>query len=117
MNKDFEQALRRLFLSWEHRYSILVIDPRRILYRDEHLLIVNKLAGELVVKASGQGKLPLYDYLHEKEPGLRVVHRLDYATSGVLVFARTAEALRVIRDSKFEGWKKTYRAQIGRAHV
>jgi RluA family pseudouridine synthase len=84
------------------------ISPDRILYRDDHLLIVNKRAGELVVAAEGQGKLPLYDWLHKTEPGLRVVHRLDFGTSGVLVFARTADAVTAIRTSKFAGWKKTY---------
>ncbi|MEK7137201.1 MAG: pseudouridine synthase, partial [Patescibacteria group bacterium] len=74
-----------------------MIDPRRILYRDDHLLIVHKLAGELVVRASGEGKRPLFDFLKVAHPGLRVVHRLDFATSGVLVFARTAEALLRIR--------------------
>jgi RluA family pseudouridine synthase len=88
------------------------IDPSRILFRDDHLLIVNKRAGELVVKADDRGKMPLYDFLHKAEPGLRVVHRLDFGTSGVIVFALTAEALRAIRDSKFEGWIKTYVALV-----
>ncbi len=85
------------------------INPERILYEDEHLLVVNKLSGELVVAAEGDGKLPLYDFLHKAYPGLRVVHRLDYGTSGVLVFAKSADVVKVIRDTKFAGWKKRYR--------
>ncbi len=73
---------------------------------------MHKLAGELVVRASGEGKRPLFDFLKVAHPGLRVVHRLDFATSGVLVFARTAEALLRIRESKFAGWKKTYHALV-----
>jgi RluA family pseudouridine synthase len=88
------------------------IHPSRILYEDEHLLVVNKLAGELTVAAGGKGKASLYDFLHPSYPGLRVVHRLDYITSGIVVFARTAEALEKIRESDFEGWKKTYRAIV-----
>lgn len=88
------------------------ISPDRILYEDEHLLVVNKLAGELVVAADGEGKEPLYDFLHKNYPGLRVVHRLDYATSGVLVFAKGANVVRVIRESKFAGWRKTYRTLV-----
>lgn len=92
------------------------MDPKRILYDDEHLLIVNKLAGELVVAAEAKGegrqKLPLYDFLHRDNPGLRVVHRLDFGTSGVLVFARNAGVVKQIREAKFEGWKKRYRMLV-----
>lgn len=88
------------------------IHPDRILYEDQHLLIVNKRAGELVVAAEGEGKLPLLDYLKKNYPGLRAVHRLDFGTSGVIVFAKTAEALDVIRSTKFGGWKKCYRAIV-----
>ena len=90
------------------------MDPKRTLYTDADLLVVNKLAGELVVAAEkltakDRGNLPLYDFLHKDNPGLRVVHRLDFGTSGVIVFARKAEVVKHIRDSKFEGWKKCYR--------
>lgn len=86
------------------------IRPDRILYEDEHLLVVNKLEGELVVAAGGFGKKPLFDFLKKDHPTLRVVHRLDFGTSGVIVFAKTAEALRSIRAKDFKGWVKTYRA-------
>jgi RluA family pseudouridine synthase len=91
--------------------------PGRILFGDDHLLIVHKLSGELAVAAEekqrgGSGKESLYDFLRKDYPGLRVVHRLDYATSGALVFARSAEALKAIRDAKFMGWRKTYHALI-----
>jgi RluA family pseudouridine synthase len=86
------------------------INPGRILYEDQHLLVVNKLDGELVVTAGGHGKLPLFDFLKKSYAGLRVVHRLDFGTSGVIVFAKTAEAARKIRESKFGGWAKRYRA-------
>ena len=93
------------------------MDPKRILYSDDDLLIVNKLAGELVVAAEklgpgDRGNLPLYDFLHKENPGLRVVHRLDFGTSGVLVFARNAEVVKRICESKFEGWKKRYRTLV-----
>jgi 23S rRNA pseudouridine1911/1915/1917 synthase len=88
------------------------ISPDRILYEDEYLLVVNKLSGELVVAADGEGKEPLYDFLHKNYPGLRVVHRLDYGTSGVLVFAKGAAVVTKIRETKFGGWKKTYRTLV-----
>ncbi|TSC79159.1 MAG: 23S rRNA pseudouridine synthase [Candidatus Peregrinibacteria bacterium Gr01-1014_25] len=84
------------------------IAPDRILYEDQHLLVVHKRPGELTVAAGGEGKMPLFDFLHKDHPGLRVVHRLDFGTSGVLVFAKTAAAVAAIRSSKFAGWKKEY---------
>jgi len=85
----------------------------RILFQDDHLLVVNKLASELVVAGSGEGgKLPLYDFLRKDYPGLRVLHRLDFGTSGILVFARSAEAHRIVREGKFRGWQKCYVALV-----
>lgn len=87
------------------------INPGRILFEDEHLLAVNKLPQELSVAAPGEvRKLALADFLRKQYPGIRVVHRLDFGTSGVLVFARSAAVLEHIRESKFAGWVKTYRA-------
>lgn len=88
------------------------ISSERILFEDDDLLVVNKLSGELVVAADGEGKEPLYDFMHKTRPGLRVVHRLDYATSGVLVFAKNADTVKLIRESKFKDWKKTYRTLV-----
>src|SRR3989338_10725232 len=85
------------------------IDPRRILYSDEHLLAVNKLSGELVVRGKGAvGKLPLLDFLRRQYPGLRAVHRLDFETSGVVVLARTRAVLQSILNKKFDQWEKVY---------
>lgn len=95
------------------------ISQDRILYEDEYLLAVNKLSGELVVKGSGKvEKLPLLDFLKKDYPGLRTLHRLDFETSGVVIFARTKEAYEKVIDSNFSGWKKIYQTlvmgQIGR---
>jgi len=81
-----------------------------ILYEDNHLLIVNKAASE-IVQGDKTGDTPLSEkakiYLKEKynKPGkvyLGVVHRLDRPTSGALIFARTDKALsrlnKMIRD-------------------
>lgn len=83
-----------------------------ILYRDDSLLVVHKRAGELTVAADGEGPEPLFDRWKKTEPSLRVVHRLDFATSGVVVFARSAQAADAIRTSKFAGWRKEYLALV-----
>jgi 23S rRNA pseudouridine1911/1915/1917 synthase len=72
-----------------------------ILYEDNHLVIVNKQAGE-IVQGDKTGDTPLSDivkdWLKEKhnKPGnvyLGVVHRLDRPVSGVVLFAKTSKAL------------------------
>jgi tRNA pseudouridine32 synthase/23S rRNA pseudouridine746 synthase len=60
-----------------------------ILFQDEHLLIVNKPAGLLSVPGRGEDKQDcLSARLQQRFPDALVVHRLDMATSGLMVFAR-----------------------------
>lgn len=62
--------------------------PVPILHRDEHLVVVDKPAGVLVVPAPGRHGPTLGDVLGE-QLGARVqaVHRLDEDTTGALVMA------------------------------
>ena len=73
----------------------------RILYEDNHLIVVNKLPGELA-QGDHTGDPPLSDLLkayiaeRDNKPGnvfLGVTHRLDRPTSGALLYARTSKAL------------------------
>ena len=66
-----------------------------VLHLDEFLLVTDKPAGLLSVPAGGEGRL---DYLaariQARWADARIVHRLDAATSGLVLFARGAEMLR-----------------------
>jgi 23S rRNA pseudouridine1911/1915/1917 synthase len=73
----------------------------QVLFEDNHLLIVNKRASD-IVQGDKTGDTPLSEdlklYLKEKyhKPGnvfLGVVHRLDRPVSGAIIFARTSKAL------------------------
>ncbi|MAZ28396.1 MAG: RNA pseudouridine synthase [Cytophagaceae bacterium] len=73
----------------------------RILFEDNHLIIVNKRPGD-IVQGDKTGDKPLSevvkDYIAEKydKPGavyLGVIHRLDRPTSGIVAFAKTSKAL------------------------
>ena len=73
----------------------------QILYEDNHLIVVNKHAGD-IIQGDKTGDTPLSEivkqYIAKKyhKPGavyLGVVHRLDRPTSGIVVFARTSKAL------------------------
>ena len=76
-------------------------DNLQILYEDNHIIVINKRAGD-IVQGDKTGDKPLSDvvkeYLKDKynKPGnvyLGVVHRLDRPTTGIVVFARTSKAL------------------------
>jgi tRNA pseudouridine32 synthase/23S rRNA pseudouridine746 synthase len=61
-----------------------------LIYRDESLLVVNKPAGLLSVPGRGADKQDsLTSRLQKEFPDALIVHRLDMATSGLLVFARS----------------------------
>ena len=74
---------------------------KRILFEDNHLIVVNKLAGELV-QGDFTGDVPLLEKVREyitvkyNKPGnvfTGLIHRLDRPTSGIVVFAKTSKAL------------------------
>lgn len=92
-----------------------------ILYEDNHIIIVNKRAGE-IVQADKTGDRTLADdvksYLKERyaKPGavfLGIVHRLDRPVSGAVVFARTGKALARLNEMFRTGRiHKTYHAIV-----
>ena len=67
-----------------------------VLHEDASILAVDKPAGRIVIPGRGTAERSLVEELSEVHGRLWVVHRLDRGTSGVLVFARTAEAHRAL---------------------
>lgn len=65
-----------------------------LLHQDPHLLIVSKPSGMLSIPGRGQTNPSLSDLLRRDFSELFVVHRIDRETSGLVIFARTAEAHR-----------------------
>ena len=82
------------------------LTPDRILYEDNHLIIVNKLAGEIVQgDKTGDRAMPddIKEYIAQRDskPGnvfLGVTHRIDRPTSGAVVFAKTSKGLSRMND-------------------
>jgi tRNA pseudouridine32 synthase/23S rRNA pseudouridine746 synthase len=69
--------------------------PEAVLHADAHLIVCDKPAGLLAVPGRGDaGQHHLLGWLRERWPDADVVHRLDMATSGLMVFARGPEAQR-----------------------
>jgi tRNA pseudouridine32 synthase/23S rRNA pseudouridine746 synthase len=67
-----------------------------VLFEDEQVLAVDKPPGRLVIPGRGTGERSLREELEQTHGRLWVVHRLDRGTSGVLLFARTAQAHRAL---------------------
>ena len=92
-----------------------------VVYEDNHIIVVNKTASE-IVQGDKTGDTPLSEtvkqYLKEKynKPGnvfLGVTHRLDRPVSGLVVFAKTSKALSRLNDMFRNGEvKKTYWAIV-----
>ncbi|WP_415896374.1 pseudouridine synthase [Neptuniibacter sp. QD72_48] len=71
-----------------------------IIYSDDSLVIANKPYDMLSVPGRGEDKQDcLWRRVQEQFPTARVVHRLDYATSGLMVLALTLEAQRHLSRS------------------
>ena len=94
-----------------------MFDPEAILYEDNHLLVVNKQAGQLVQPdPSGdtalEEEIKAYLKVRDQKPGnvfLGVVHRIDRPVSGAVLFAKTGKALvRMNEEVKNREIKKIY---------
>jgi 23S rRNA pseudouridine1911/1915/1917 synthase len=59
-----------------------------IIFENEDLVAVNKPSGLLSIPASDGKDLSLKDLLKTKYDSIFTVHRLDYETSGVIIFAK-----------------------------
>ena len=77
-----------------------------LLYEDNHLLVVNKQAGQ-IVQGDKTGDEPLSELLkrfikeRDNKPGnvfMGVPHRLDRPVSGVAIFAKTGKALERLNE-------------------
>ncbi len=97
-----------------------MISEADILFEDNHLIAVNKRAGD-IVQVDETGDEPLDEqvkrYLEKKydKPNafLGVIHRLDRPVSGVILFAKTSKALeRMNKLFKDRKTKKIYFAVV-----
>jgi 23S rRNA pseudouridine1911/1915/1917 synthase len=97
------------------------IQDKDVLYEDNHLIAINKRAGD-IVQVDETGDQPLdemvaaYLAIKYNKPNaafLGVVHRLDRPVSGVILFAKTSKALeRMNAIFKNREVKKTYWAVV-----
>ncbi|MFI0487825.1 MAG: bifunctional tRNA pseudouridine(32) synthase/23S rRNA pseudouridine(746) synthase RluA [Yersinia sp. (in: enterobacteria)] len=85
-----------------------------ILYQDEHIVVVNKPSGLLSVPGRApENKDSVMTRIQVDYPAAQSVHRLDMATSGVMVVALTKAAERELkRQFREREPKKSYIARV-----
>jgi 23S rRNA pseudouridine1911/1915/1917 synthase len=100
------------------RASLRPPPPPAIVWQDDHLAVVDKLAGLVVHAGAGHAGDTLVDALagivaggDAERPG--IVHRLDRDTSGLLLVARSDEAHARLADLvRSRGLERTYLALV-----
>lgn len=87
-----------------------------VLYEDDHLLAVSKPPGLLTVpppRSQDKGERTLVGQLRSEGRSVFAVHRLDRETSGVCLFAKSAEAREeMMRAFQAKTVRKWYRAIV-----
>lgn len=89
----------------------LIIQPQRIIFEDEYILIYDKEGGYPALATKNEDRANLHDELRKfisnregKKVFLDPVHRLDKDTSGLMIFAKSSNALakmfEMFRDRK-----------------
>jgi 23S rRNA pseudouridine1911/1915/1917 synthase len=91
----------------------------RIVFEDEHLIVIDKNAGLLSMASDNEKYLTAYNilsgYVKNQRPSNRIfiVHRLDRDTSGLMMFARSEKIQSLLqRDWKKNVTARTYVALV-----
>ena len=83
----------------------------KIVYEDKYLLIVNKKEKMLAISNEKENEKTLFHqvYLYIKRKNknnkIFIVHRLDYDTSGLMIFAKSENVKKILQDN----WDKVIR--------
>lgn len=88
----------------------------KVIYEDEEMMVIDKPAGLVVTDEGRKNNETLEDWLSAKQNKLErhgIVHRLDKGTSGLLLVAKTKEALiNLKKQFKNREVKKKYLAMV-----
>ena len=93
-------------------------DKLDIVYEDKNLLVVNKPSNLLTISTDNEKEKTLfhkaYLYLKKKNKNNKIfiVHRLDKDTSGLVVFAKSEEAKRKLKNN----WDQVIRKYVAVVH-
>ena len=77
-----------------------------IIYEDDNIIVVNKPSKLLTISNKNEKENTLYrmvsDYLRKEKKKVFVIHRLDYDTSGIIMFAKNQKIQKLYQ----ENWNK-----------
>jgi len=78
------------------------LDEIALLYQDEHILLINKPSGLLSLSGKNPLNLDSVHYrLRKNFPGVCMVHRLDFGTSGIMLLAMN-KAMNALLTKQFQ---------------
>lgn len=90
---------------WDKGLSMLNHPKLKIVFEDNHLLVVEKAAGLLSIATRSEREKTAYsilsEYVKRKSPGNKVfvVHRLDRETSGLMLFAKSQKVQQLMQEN------------------
>jgi len=103
----------------ERQADGLVARNMRIVFEDEHIIVIDKNAGLLSMASDNEKYLTAYNilsnYVKQQKSSNRIfiVHRLDRDTSGLMMFARSEKVQSLLqRDWKHNVTARTYVALV-----
>lgn len=103
----------------ERQADGIVARNMRIVFEDEHIIVIDKNAGLLSMASDNEKYLTAYNilstYIKQQKPSNRIfiVHRLDRDTSGLMMFARSEKVQSLLqRDWKHNVTARTYVALV-----
>lgn len=76
--------------------NIKIETELKVVYEDDYLIAINKPAGILSVAGKISGK-SVEELMQERNPAIKVIHRLDMATSGVLLMSKSKEVYKAMQ--------------------
>jgi 23S rRNA pseudouridine1911/1915/1917 synthase len=91
----------------------------KIYFEDAHLIVIEKPADLLSIASESESEKTAYfqltEYVRQNRPRAKervwIVHRLDRETSGLMVFAKTAQAKEILQ-SAWDEFEKIYEAVV-----
>ena len=75
----------------------------KIIYEDENIIVIDKPTKLLTISNKNEKEDTLYrkvsDYLKKQNKKVFVIHRLDYDTSGIIMFAKNQKVQKLYQDN------------------